>query len=142
MGIEDVLNEPETPAIPAEVPIVETPEPVVEKTTSVRKKGLEREYAAREVKEVKEEPKKEEPKKPEEVPFTDREKAFLARAEDEKRKRQDLESKYRQQPAPQVPAVPEATKTFWDDPEASLKSFQDRLFQEITKSRLNTAEIV
>src|SRR3990167_3720428 len=150
MGIEDVLNEtpevPETPQIPVftEAPEVETP-------TSVRKKGLEREHAAREVKEVKEvkeakeakevkEVKEVKEEKAKEAPFTDREKAFLARAEDEKRKRQELEDRFRQQP--QAPQAPQEPKTFWDDPEGSLKSFQNRLFQEITKTRLNTAEIV
>src|SRR3990167_6499180 len=152
MGIEDVLNEPEAPEVP-----VETPEtPIVEKTTSVRQKGHAKEWEAQgrdpatgePIKEAKkEEPKKEEPKK-EEVPFTDREKAFLARAEDEKKKRQELENRFRQQPqqpqqppqpAPQPAAEP---KTFWDDPEGNLKSFQDKMFTEITRNRLNSAEMV
>lgn len=82
-----------------------------------------------------------------EAPLTDREKAFLAKADDEKKKRQELE-KWKQEAEkrfsqPQTPAKEaEAPKQFWDDPEGSLKSFESRLSQEITKSRLNTAEMV
>jgi hypothetical protein len=78
---------------------------------------------------VKEQPKQE---------FTDKERAFLAAAQEERRKRQALEQRLAQLES--KPA--EEKKTFWDDPEAALQHFQKQTETAITKTRLDTAEAI
>ena len=69
--------------------------------------------------------------------FTEKEKAFLRAAQEERGKRQALEARLAAMEAakPQEPA-----KTFWDDPEAALKAHEDRIRQESTNARLGMAE--
>ena len=69
--------------------------------------------------------------------FTEKEKAFLRAAQEERGKRQALEARLAAIEAakPQEPA-----KTFWDDPEAALKAHEDRIRQESTNARLQMAE--
>lgn len=69
--------------------------------------------------------------------FTDKEKAFLRAAEEERRKRQILEKEIAEIKS-KLPKEPE--KTFWDDPEAALKAHEDRIKQEATNARLQMAE--
>ena len=78
---------------------------------------------------VKEQPKQE---------FTEKERAFLAAAQEERRKRQALENQLRELQA----KPPEEKKTFWDDPEAAFKHFQEQTEHAITKTRLDTAESI
>jgi hypothetical protein len=83
--------------------------------------------------EKKEEPKpevKEEPKPPKEE-FSAKEKALLYAAQEERRKRQELEqqlAQYRQQP--QTPQ--EAPKPFWEDPDGAVAQYQKTI--EATKA--------
>lgn len=70
--------------------------------------------------------------------FTEKERAFLAAAQEERRKRQALENQLRELQA--KPA--EEKKTFWDDPEAALQHFQQQTAAAITKTRLDTAEAI
>lgn len=105
---------------------------------------------------VKKEPPEEKPAeaKPEEKPaekteapkqdFTEREKAFLRAAHEERQKRQALEKQLKDT-APK----PEEQKSFWDDPEKYFKQFEERLKQseESTRqaahnARLHTAEMI
>lgn len=133
---EAVANEP-----PAEVPVVEE---------SSRKAFQEKEAAARAEGEGKvrdasgkfvaktEEPKAEEKPaevkaevKPEAPQMTEKERALLVAAQDERRKRQDLEKEIATLRAAQAPAKPqEPVKTFWDDPEGVLN---DRLTKQQTE---------
>jgi hypothetical protein len=83
--------------------------------------------------EKKEEPKpevKEEPKPPKEE-FSAKEKALLYAAQEERRKRQELEqqlAQYRQQPQTQQ----EAPKPFWEDPDGAVAQYQKTI--EATKA--------
>ena len=110
-----------------------------------------------EVKEEKKDEKKEEiqqVKQEEKKPaaaqeFTDKERAFLRAAEEERRKRQELERRLADlEKAKETPkeASGEPAKTFWDDPEGSLKANMGQLREEVsrqvTASRLNTSEMI
>lgn len=77
-------------------------------------------------------------KEPAKQEFTEKERAFLAAAQEERRKRQALENQLRELQA--KPA--EEKKTFWDDPEAALQHFQQQTAAAITKTRLDTAEAI
>lgn len=70
--------------------------------------------------------------------FTEKEKAFLRAAQEERGKRQELERRLAAMEAAKGPAEP--AKTFWDDPEAALKAHEDRIRQEATNARLGMAE--
>lgn len=81
-----------------------------------------------------------EPPKPAAAPqqeFTEKEKAFLRAAQEERGKRQELERRMAEMQAkvPQEPA-----KTFWDDPEAALAKHTAEVRQEATNARLQMAE--
>lgn len=69
--------------------------------------------------------------------LTAKEAAFLARAQDETRKRQELE---RRLAALEKPAEP--AKTFWDDPEAAMKAQDDKIAQAVASTALRTSEII
>lgn len=69
--------------------------------------------------------------------FTDKEKAFLRAAQEERAKRQVLEQRLAALEASK-PKEPE--KTFWDDPEGALARQRDETRQEITRTRLQMAE--
>jgi hypothetical protein len=161
-------DEPEAPVV--ETPVAEAPPVEAEKPEkneySNRRRDLQRkEWAAQGrdpetgqfIPKPKEEPKAEEPKtevkaepkvevkqehKREE--FTEKERAFLRAAEEERRKRQDLERRLAELEKPK-PAQ-EDKKTFWDDPEGHLKSFETSLEQKLTQREMNvklaTAEAI
>ncbi len=144
MELEDVLSDKEPPK----------PEPVANESDqdNIRAKHLAKEYEAQgrdpqtgqflkkepEPKvEAKPEPKvetKPEPKAREE--FTEKERAFLRAAEEERRKRQDLERQLAEYRAPKEKT--EEKKSFWDDPEGHLKSFESSLEQKLTQREINT----
>ena len=154
MELSDVLNDKEPEAPAAEATPVE-----VEKTVSSRKAHQDREDEARgrdpetgkftpkeEPKvEVKVEPKVEAKPEPKREEFTDKEKAFLRGLEEERRKRQDLERQLNEiRSAKQE--KPEDKKSFWDDPEGHLKSFEQGLEQKLTQrevaTKLQTSEVI
>lgn len=70
-----------------------------------------------------------------------KEKAFYTKAQDEKRKRQELEreiQELRGRNTPQQP--PQEKKEFWEDPEGNLKTYEERMRQIAVETRLNTSE--
>jgi len=79
--------------------------------------------------EVKVEPKQE---------MSEKERAFLAAVQEERRKRQDLERRL----AEVEKVKPAEEKTFWDDPEGHLKSFEQKLENERIQTKLQTAEAI
>lgn len=154
-SMEDILNPPETPAPVTEAP----PEPVVERATSRKKEWADKEqaaqgrvrdpntgqYSTKVEPEPTPEPVKEAPK-PVQQDMTDKEKAFLRTAQEERYKRQELEKRLAALEAAK-PAEP--VKTFWDDPEAALKRQQeeikaerDSIRNETLTARLQTSEFI
>jgi hypothetical protein len=154
MELDEVLSDKE-PAAPA----AEKPETApVEKPESIREVHRRKEFEAagrdpatgqfipkepkpeakvEEKPEVKPEPKPE--AKPPQQEMTEKERAFLRTAEEERRKRQELErelSQYRQK----QPEKPEEKKSFWDDPEGHFKSFEQRLAQREVALTLQVSE--
>lgn len=77
--------------------------------------------------------------------LTAKEKAFLATAQEERRKRQELERRLAEKEATAQQPQGEK-KTFWDDPEAALASFQTQLQNQTQKvaveTRLQTTELL
>lgn len=73
--------------------------------------------------------------------MTDKEKAFLRAAEEERRKRQALEREL-QEARSKAPATTEPAKTFWDDPEGWMSRHQEQQRQERLKERLGVAEML
>lgn len=98
--------------------------------------------------EAKAEPKKEEPAKAGEKPaqpeFTERERALLKAAEDERRKRQHYEQELARvrQPQPQPAAQQPEKRGFWDDPEAYFQTQQKTWQQQAVQTKLQTAELL
>lgn len=166
MSLESILSDEKPVAAPEAAPepvkddgAIDTPPPEapVEKPKSLRKQHREREEAARAEGEgkvrgedgkfvAKEAAKVEapapvvEPVKPAAQPaqdMTDKEKAFLRAAQEERTKRQELE---RRLAALEKPAEPE--KQFWDDPEGALKKMEARIEGVAVNTRLNTAETI
>lgn len=74
------------------------------------------------------------PAVPAQPEFTEREKAFLRQAQDERNKRQELERK--------AAAPKEEPKTFWDDPEGALARQKQETDQALLTMRLTTAETI
>jgi hypothetical protein len=72
--------------------------------------------------------------------MTEKERAFLRAAQEERQKRQALEAEIARLRQPQ--AQPEQPKAFWDDPEGALRRHQEEVRTETTNVRLNTAEII
>ena len=106
-----------------------------------------KEEPEKEVVEVKAEPAKEEPAKTVAAPqqeFTDKEKAFLRAAQEERGKRQELERRLAALEAnkPAAGSTTEPPKGFWDDPEAALERQKTEIRNEITSARLRTAEFI
>jgi hypothetical protein len=99
---------------------------------------------------VKAEPVKAEPAKPAPVQeFTDKEKAFLKGMQEERTKRQALETRLAAMEADKAKAPAEPAKTFWDAPEEALTKQQANFARqfaevrrEIATGRLNTAEMI
>ena len=171
MTLEGILSD-EEPKKPeptnAEPVIVKTsPEPVdeVEHVKSLQKEHRGKEYAAQErdpetgqfvPKEPENAPTEpEKPKEPPKVELTEKEKALLARANDETRKRQELErrlaaSEQERLKVAQIqqPVVePQQQTQFWDNPEAALKQQKDDLIQlkqelrtELMQTKLQISE--
>lgn len=145
--VVETTTDDEKPSIQAEIPVF------TEKTG--KKAFREKEKAAKEAgmaaetkpEPVKEPEKKEEIKaevKPEVKPepkqeMTDKERAFLARAIDETNKRQALEARIKEL---EGKVTPEQPKQFWDDPEAKLNEFEQRIQGVAVNTRLNTAEMI
>lgn len=171
MALKDILSdakpaEPQKPAGEgAEKPAGETPP---ERVTSYRKEWRERELDDRAAGEgktrdpvtgqfVPKEPEKKDdkPKEPEKKAelakpprqeLTDKERAFLATAQEERRKRQDLERRLAEQEKAK-PKEPE--KGFWDDPEGAVAKFREEISavrgemsSQIMATRLATAEAI
>lgn len=169
MDLNEVLNdEPEAPvaeAPPVEVPATEEKAETAEKAEySNRRRDLQRkEWAAQgrdpetgqfipkpkeEAKEepkaeVKEEPKPEVKQEPKREEFTEKERAFLRAAEEERRKRQELERRLAELEKPKQEGE---KKTFWDDPEGFLRAHDQQIEQKLTQREMNaklaTAEAI
>lgn len=71
--------------------------------------------------------------------FTDKEKAFLRAAQEERGKRQELE---RRLAAMEATKATEPPKQFWDDPEGAIKAQQAQMQQIATDARIQTAEMI
>jgi hypothetical protein len=76
--------------------------------------------------------------------FTDKEKAFLRAAQEERQKRQALEQQLAAlrsgQAQPGTPPAPK--KTFWDDPDGALAQHSQTVEQTVVNARLNVAETI
>lgn len=96
-------------------------------------KEAEKKELSPEKQEVKQEVKKETKQE-----MSERERAFLAAAHDERLKRQALEKRLQEIQQGQQGEP----KTFWDDPEGSLKKFQEEVQGVVQNTRLNTAEAI
>lgn len=77
------------------------------------------------------------PAAPKQEEMTAKEKALLFTAQDERRKRQELEARLKALEKP-----PEPEKTFWDDPEGKVASLDAKIAQSELRARLNTAEVI
>jgi len=159
MSMEDVLDDKE------ESPREETPEPEAKPEApepEVKSEGVSSKRAEFQAKEFDaqaegmgkvrdpvtgqfvEKPKEEKPeakevKAPEasfKEEFSEKEKALLAAARDERAKRQELERRLKEL------ETPKENKTFWDAPEEHLQSFRNELQGMITKTRLDTLESI
>ena len=165
MSLDGILDEKtpppevvkEEPKAPPEAGAGE--KPPVERVTSRRKEFQAKEFEAqgrnpdgtyKAKEEPKEEPKAEvkpEPEKPKpetkvaapQQEMTDKAKAFLKAAQEERQKRQDLE---RRLAALEQSKPKEAEKTFWDDPEGALKRQKEEFQQAAIATRLQTAEMI
>lgn len=162
MNLDDVLSdkEPEKPQVEAPPVSVEEER---EQGKARRREFQEKELDARAAGEgkvrdpvtgkfVPKEPKEEAPKveapkveakpevKPPQQEMSEKERAFLRAAEEERRKRQDLErelAQYRQQKPPEKT---EEKKTFWDDPEGHFKTVEQRMAQRELAMTLKVSE--
>jgi len=162
MELDDVLNEGKLTDNRGEITdgVGGTEEKV---TVSTRQAHREKERAAKEVPEekpeIKEAPRDEtgkfkSEKPPEKQEMSEKERALLATATDERRKRQELERQLAEYRAkPETPAPQEPPKAFWDDPEGAVakinKQIQDartednqKLAQVLTAQRLNFSEML
>ncbi len=83
------------------------------------------------------EPVKPEPVKAEPPTMTDKEKALLAAATDERRKRQDAERRLAEYEAAKSK---EPAKNFYDDPDAALQTYKKEIEGTILKTKLDTTE--
>ena len=169
-SLDDVLSDkPEKPAekpVQTELAIEDTApakeEAKVERSTSLRKEHLKKEYIAQgrdpetgQFVPAKEEPTKAAPEKaapaPEKAPekpaappaqeLTEKERAAFAAAASERRKRQDLERQLAEVRKTQQP-ITEQAKAFWDDPEAHFKTAEERMQQIARETHLKTAEML
>lgn len=163
--------EPQAPAVPPPVEVKDSVEKQqVERNRGLRDKHREREqdaqgrvrdpvtgqYAAKEPKtEEAAKPTEKAPEKPAEAPpakaiaapqqeLTDKEKAFLRAAQEERGKRQELERRLAaiESAKAQPPASAEPAKTFWDDPEGALEKHKQEIRREQIQERLKTTELI
>src|SRR3990167_2327212 len=72
--------------------------------------------------------------------MSDKEKAYLAAAMDERNKRQTLQREFDALKAAATPAEP--AKSFFDDPEGTLNAFKKEMAGVIINTRLQTAEML
>lgn len=79
------------------------------------------------------------PAAPPKQDLTEKERAFLATAQEERRKRQELERRLAEMAAAK-PKEPE--KTFWDDPEAALRRQQEEVQKAVVGTKLQTSEVI
>lgn len=152
-----IVEAPAEPAAPAE-PIEAAPEALpVEKVASKRKAYQAKEKAAQDAGRVRDEegkfvakeaetPAVEQPETPPVPPaavtpphqdMTDKEKAFLRAAQEERNKRQELERRLAALEKP-----PAAPTPFWDNPEQAINEFKREMQGVALNSRLNTAETI
>src|SRR3990167_6366813 len=150
MSLEDVLSDKE----PEKEEVAETPETVEEAPEeSLSGKALRKAHRRKELEaqgrdpetgqfapkeEVKEEPKPEvkvEVKEQPKVEMTEKEKGLLRAAEEERRKRQDLERRIAELEKPKTETTEK--KSFWDDPESHLKATEQSVDQKLSQKELN-----
>lgn len=144
--MDDVFNETPAAPEPEPEPII-TPDPAPEVASAPKD-------------EPQSAPAPEPPSEPEEIGTTDKERAFLSKANDEKRKRQaiererddlrsqivennrqrDIEQKQWKQHQAQQVAQPETPKEFWEDPEGALKNFEEKMEAREITATLNIVE--
>lgn len=131
MELADILSGKEAEAPPAAPEVVAEPkaEPV---ETEAQKAQRVRDEAGRFAKDEV----KAEPKQPE---LTEKERGFLAAAEAERKKRQDLERRLAEYEKKQ-PEQPAEKKSFWDDPEGHLKKDREETRQEVLHAKLQLTE--
>ncbi len=146
MQLSDILSgkEPEQPKEEVAVPAKEEAKEASNETAR-RPDGT---FAPKEAEPtVKAEPKAEpkpEPAKPPQQDLTEKERAFLSAAQQERNKRQELErqiaelKQQRQQPDPNAPAP----KQFFDAPEEHLKTFEGNIQNFVIRTKLDTCEAI
>lgn len=74
--------------------------------------------------------------------MTEKEKALLAAALDERNKRQALERQLAEARAARPATPAEPPKQFWDDPEGTLNAFKQEMAGVVVNTRLQTAEMI
>lgn len=139
MGLDDVLNDTpaaveQTQEVVQETQVEQTQQ--TEQVTQQSDRGADGKFVPKQAEKVAEVPAKVEPKQEQ---MSERERAFLSKAQDEQRKRQELEKRLQEYESKQPKEEP---KKFWDDPEAHLRQFQEQIAQTATNSRLQTAEMI
>lgn len=131
LSLDNILVEKEPP----EVPVEEVKEEVKKESDNANirhkdkeeaavKEGKLRDESGKFVKEVKEAVKEEVVKEVPKQEFSDKEKALLAAAQDERRKRQDLER--RLQEAIKDKELKKPEKPFWEAPEEHFKAVEEQ----------------
>lgn len=124
MELNDVLNDAAPPpeVVQTTEPVVVEPEaPVVTAAPAETPRAPDGKFAAKET-----------PKEQPRVEMTDKERAFLAAATEERRKRQELEARIKQMEATATPKEPE--KQFWDDPDGALRQNNEKVQQAIQQT--------
>lgn len=168
MSLDGVLDEKQTPEPAAPAAPAETPAPAAEapaaappappekgsggsrrdvqraKEQAAQEEGRARAADGKFAKTEEKAPETEKKEAPKQE-FTDKERAFLKAAEEERHKRQELERRIadmeaRNAKAPAAPAGEE--KQFWDDPETKMREFQTQIERVSIDTRLNTAEMI
>lgn len=142
-GLDDVLKEPEEKQ-KEEVVVEEAKGPPRDESGRFAKQDEVKEEPKEEKKpeaEAKPEPKPEpkEEKKVERQEMSEKERAFLAAAQEERRKRQELERRIQEIEASKTKETP---KQFWDNPEEALAKFKAEITEATTRTRLDTAEMI
>lgn len=145
MSLDSILSGAErpAPAAPAATEVTEVPRETVEtkEVPLTQPRNPDGKYAGKEPVEKPIENVVEKPiEKPVEAPkqdMTPKERALLAKAQDETRKRQDLERRLADYEAKKDPP-----KQFWEDPEGKMKEFEAKMEGAVVNTRLNTAETI
>lgn len=117
------------------------PEAKVEEKPAEKKEAEKPEAKAAEAKpEAK--PAEKPAEKPAQPEMTERERALLRAAQEERRKRQELEARFAQQPQPQAQQQQQVEKKFWDDPETALAKHEERVQRTMMQNRIQTSEML